>query len=249
MQKLKKKLEKRYTIFGMTCSSCEAKVESALMMLPEVNSVVADRESKIGVLELNSEINITRLQDALNKIGNKYTIRETILDSNNEDSDGVDLKNYKPLFVLFVYMFGVSFLVQLTTPSFDVMQWMRHFMAGFFLCFSFFKIINIKGFASSYQMYDILAMRWRAWAYIYPFIELLLGLAYLTRFMPLLTNSIAFVVMSLSLIGVIKSVLNKRKIQCACLGDVFDLPMSTITIIEDALMIIMSGFMLFNALG
>ncbi|OYW82093.1 MAG: heavy metal transporter, partial [Sphingobacteriia bacterium 32-37-4] len=38
--------------------------------------------------------------------------------------------------------------------------------------------------------------------------------------------------------------LNKKKIQCACLGDVFNLPMSTVTIIEDALMIGMSAVML-----
>ncbi|RYZ78221.1 MAG: heavy-metal-associated domain-containing protein, partial [Proteobacteria bacterium] len=44
--------------------------------------------------------------------------------------------------------------------------------------------------------------------------------------------------------GVLQSVLNKRKIQCACLGAVFNLPMSTVTIIEDGLMIAMSAVML-----
>ena len=51
--------------------------------------------------------------------------------------------------------------------------------------------------------------------------------------------------MSISIIGVIRSVTNKRKIKCACLGAVFDLPMSTVTIIEDALMIAMSGLMIY----
>jgi hypothetical protein len=51
--------------------------------------------------------------------------------------------------------------------------------------------------------------------------------------------------MSVSIIGVLESVLNKKKIQCACLGAVFNLPMSTVTIIEDALMITMSATMLF----
>lgn len=50
--------------------------------------------------------------------------------------------------------------------------------------------------------------------------------------------------MAVSLISVVQSVLNKRKIKSACQGDVFNLPMSTITIIEDALMIGMSGIML-----
>jgi hypothetical protein len=49
--------------------------------------------------------------------------------------------------------------------------------------------------------------------------------------------------MSISIVGVIQSLLAKRKIRCACLGAVFNLPMSTITLIEDALMIAMSGVM------
>jgi len=75
-----------------------------------------------------------------------------------------------------------------------------------------------------------------------------LGIAYLINFNPLITNLVTFLVMSISIIGVLQSVLNKRKIQCACLGAVFKLPMSTITIIEDALMIGMSGVMLIGLL-
>ena len=125
-----------------------------------------------------------------------------------------------------------------------MMRWMNHFMAGFFLVFSFFKLLNLKGFAVSYAMYDIVAKKWNGWGYVYIFVELALGLAFLTEFNPILTNSITLLVMAVSLIGVVQSLLNKRKIKCACLGDVFNLPMSTITIIEDGLMIVMSGIML-----
>ncbi len=124
------------------------------------------------------------------------------------------------------------------------MQWMQHFMAAFFLVFSFFKLLNLKGFAESYQMYDIVAKRFNGWAFIYPFIELALGLAFLLNFNVVLTNSVTFLVMGISIIGVLQSVLNKKQIQCACLGAVFNLPMSTITIIEDLLMIGMSAWML-----
>jgi hypothetical protein len=48
---------------------------------------------------------------------------------------------------------------------------------------------------------------------------------------------------------VLQSVLNKQKIKCACLGAVFNLPMSTITIIEDGLMIAMSVTMLIKMLN
>lgn len=50
--------------------------------------------------------------------------------------------------------------------------------------------------------------------------------------------------MGVSIIGVIQSVVQKRQIKCACLGIGFNLPMSTVTIVEDALMIAMAVFML-----
>ena len=97
-------------------------------------------------------------------------------------------------------------------------------------------------------MYDIIARKFPNWGYIYAFTELALGVAFLLNFNPIITNSVTFVVMSVSIIGVLKTVLNKQTIKCACLGDVFNLPMSTVTIIEDGLMIIMSVAMLIYAI-
>jgi hypothetical protein len=123
---------------------------------------------------------------------------------------------------------------------------MRHFMAGFFLVFSFFKLLDLKGFVENYSSYDIIARKWAGWGYVYAFIELGLGIAFLMNFSPLLTNAVTFAVMSISIIGVLQSILNRRKIQCACLGAVFNLPMSTVTIIEDSLMIGMSAVMVIS---
>ena len=121
---------------------------------------------------------------------------------------------------------------------------MRHFMAAFFIVFSFFKMLNLKGFAESYMMYDVVAKKFPAWSYIYAFLELGLGIAFLLNFNPLITNISTVIIMSVSIIGVLQTVLNKKQIQCACLGAVFNLPMSTVTIIEDGLMILMSVTML-----
>jgi hypothetical protein len=132
--------------------------------------------------------------------------------------------------------------------GFQLHNWMANFMAGFFLVFSFFKLLDLKGFADSYASYDIVAKKWRGWGYLYPFIELALGLAFLVKLDLPITNGVTFVVMGISIIGVLQSLLQKRRIQCACLGAVFNLPMSTITVIEDGLMIAMSGWMLVNLL-
>jgi len=92
------------------------------------------------------------------------------------------------------------------------------------------------------------AKQWEGWGYMYAFTELALGNAFLTGFDPVITNAVTFIVMSVSIIGVLQSVLIKRKIKCACLGDVFNLPMTTITVIEDGLMIGMSAIMLLTLL-
>ena len=112
---------------------------------------------------------------------------------------------------------------------------------------SFFKLLNIQGFADSYSTYDIIAKKWKGWGLVYTFIELALGISYLLKFNPLANNAITFIVMTVS-IGVLQSVLNKRKIKCACLGSVLNLPMRTITILEDALMISMCAAMMISLL-
>jgi copper chaperone CopZ len=231
-----------YQVTGMTCSSCEAKVKSSLLMVENVVSVEVSKDENSATITMEKHIPLDKLQKALPE---KYQISALHHNELAEQTMGW-LATYKPILLIFFYISLVTLLMQFANEKFDVMQWMRHFMAGFFLVFSFFKMLNLKGFAESYVMYDVVAKRLPAWAYVYAFTELALGIAFLINFNPLITNSVTFVVMSISIIGVLQSVLNKKKIQCACLGAVFNLPMSTVTIIEDALMIAMSAWMLLN---
>lgn len=229
-----------YQLTGMTCGSCEAKVKSALLMVENVTKVDVSKDENSATITMDKHI---ALQDFQKVLDNKYQI-SAINHSEAVEQTKSWFETYKPILLIFGYITTVSLLIQLNNDSFNLMQWMNHFMAGFFLIFSFFKMLNLKGFAESYVMYDVLAKRLPIWAYLYAFIELGLGLAFLSNFQPILTNWLTLIVMTISIIGVLQSVLNKKKIQCACLGPVFNLPMSTVTIIEDALMIAMSGAML-----
>jgi len=237
-----------YKITGMTCQNCEGKVKSALLTIPNVTSVDVSKDEETATITMEKHIALDTFQRALQKKDNKYSIQVT---EHNEAAMQAStwFETYKPILLIFLYIFGVTILIQLQNDSFNWMQAMRHFMAGFFLVFSFFKMMNLKGFADSYAMYDVIAKKIPAWGYVYAFIELALGITYLINFYPMLTYAVTFIVMSVSIVGVLQSVLNKRKIQCACLGDVFNLPMSTVTIIEDALMIIMSAVMLLTSIN
>lgn len=229
-----------YKLTGMTCSSCEAKVKTALLTVDNVKAVEVSKTDNSATITMDKHIPLPDLQNVLNS---KYQI-SAIQHSETLETAKSWFETYKPVFLIFFYITGITLLIQAVNQPFDWMQWMRHFMAGFFLVFSFFKMLNLKAFAESYVMYDVIARKIPAWAYVYAFVELALGIAFLINFNPFVTNLVTVVVMSLSIIGVLQTVLNKKKIQCACLGAVFNLPMSTVTIIEDGLMIAMSAAML-----
>jgi len=233
-----------YQITGMTCSSCEYKVKNALQSVDNITSVEVSKETSSAIVSMTKHVSLPDLQKALDS---KYQISSIIHNETIEEKRSW-FEIYKPIVLIFFYISLVTVLIQFTNHHFNFMQAMQHFMAGFFLVFSFFKLLNLKGFAESYMMYDVLAKKIPVWGYLYAFIELGLGIAYLFNFNPVFTNAATFIVMSISIIGVLQSVLNKKKIQCACLGAVFNLPMSTVTIIEDGLMIIMSLLMLLTLL-
>jgi len=232
----------------MTCGGCQGKVQALLSKVAGIKNIRINLQKGEASIDMDKHIATEDLKAAL-KDYPKYQLSEAgsqhpVVSTVTDEEDKSWISTYKPVLLIFAYVTGITLLVEIGQGGFVMMRWMNHFMAGFFLVFSFFKLLNLKGFAVSYAMYDIVAKKWNGWGYVYIFVELALGLAFLTEFNPILTNSITLLVMAVSLIGVVQSLLNKRKIKCACLGDVFNLPMSTITIIEDGLMIVMSGIML-----
>jgi copper chaperone CopZ len=231
-----------YAVSGMTCSSCEAKVKSRLLSMEDVTAVDVSKQSGTATITMSKPISLNTLQDALGGKDSKYQVSAAEHSETAEQAKSW-LEAYKPILLVFFYLTVVSLMASLKHGEVEWMSAMSIFMAGFFLVFSFFKLLNLEGFVNSYAMYDVIAMKFRGWGYIYAFLELALGLAYLLYPEDLLVNLTALGVMSVSIIGVMRSVLKKQLIQCACLGAVFNLPMSTLTIIEDALMIGMSGAM------
>jgi hypothetical protein len=153
-------------------------------------------------------------------------------------------KDFLPLVVIITSILVVSILVPIMIGG-DIMLFMRIFMGGFFLVFGLLKAVKIKDFATAYQMYDIVAMRSKTYAYVYPWIEIVLGISFLLNTFPLATNWITFVIMSIGAIGVYLKLRKKEQIMCACLGTVFKVPMTWVTLAEDVIMAGMAIIMIF----
>ena len=103
----------------------------------------------------------------------------------------------------------------------SVVRGMQVFMGVFFLVFGLFKVVRLRRFAEAYRMYDLLAARSVVYAYLYPFLELALGVAYLRGVGGDVINWITLVVVGISAVGVYNKLRKREKIMCACLGAVF----------------------------
>lgn len=238
-------MDQTFHIDGMHCGACVSKITTALQ--PYASGVSVTLNPPRVTLTDASTSNLTTLQAAVAKAG-AYTLSREAGAAVTSDDDAAEtswLGTYYPLLLIVGYIAVAAFAGTFeSSGGVDWRHWMTNFMAGFFLVFSAFKFLDIRGFADAYAGYDLLARRWHAYGYVYPLLELALGLAYLFRIAPDATNLATLLLMGFSSLGVIAALVNKRRIVCACLGTVLKLPMSTVTLVEDLGMAVMAAAML-----
>src|SRR5690606_4580679 len=232
-----------YTVTGMTCNNCKAKVEDAMKNITAVEAVSVNLENSQVEIRMNTHIATQVLQKALPE---KYTIKEkeekNIFSQADENQEKSELKQLFPLFLIFGYIIIASGL--LNYKSWNWEAFMLDFMGLFYIIFSFFKLLDLKGFPESFRMYDPLAKVMPVYAWIYPFIEVVLGLMFLMRFQVNYALLLTLFILRMTTIGVTKVLRSKKSIQCACLGTALKLPMTKATFIENSIMIVMAIVML-----
>lgn len=232
-------------ISGMTCEGCKSSVEGKLGSLDGVDNVQVNLARGEAVIYSKNPISFSLIKETLPP---KYSLI-------NEEGVNLDIhgdvtikeskiKQLKPLFIILGYIFIASIL--LNYKNWNSSNAMLDFIGLFYIVFSFFKILDIKGFSMSFRMYDPLAKKAPIYGYIYPFIEVLLGVMFLTRFEVNIALVITVIILGVTTIGVTQTLLNKRAIKCACLGTTLNLPMTEATFIENALMIIMALILIFS---
>lgn len=233
-------LPQTFPLTGMSCGSCVSKITARLQEHPDISEAVVTLTPPQARIVTRAALSNAEVNDWLKPLG-KYQVAEDAASAVPAAAlPPKSAQTYKPLLILLAYLLLVIAAASVASGQFHLMEAMRLFMGGFFIAFSFFKMLDLRGFADAYRSYDLIAKAVPRYGYVYPFIELLLGLAYLAAWQPFGVNLVTTVIMGVSLLGVIKAVTSRQTIRCACLGTVFNLPMSTVTIIEDGLMLAMA---------
>jgi len=231
-----------YIITGMTCNGCRTSVEDKLNALPQVEKASVNLETSEAIIEMSNHISTEQLRMVLS---DKYSISEKNIfktTSSSIDKEKSDLHQLFPLFLIFAYIIIASAL--LNKNPWDINGFMLDFMGLFYVVFSFFKLLDLKGFPESFKMYDPIAKVIPLYGWVYPFIEVALGVMFLMRIETPIALIITLIVLGITTIGVTKTLLDKKSIQCACLGTALKLPMTKATFIENSIMIVMAIVML-----
>ena len=201
----------------MHCESCVSKVQQALKSIEGVNGVSVSLSGQTA--NVAGEGNVETMLEAVSKIGYKASVINKVEAPNlntNEEVPVSDLQKLFPLFLIFLYIYISS--VGMNFPILEINEVMLDFMGLFSLVFSFFIFLDYKNFPASFAMYDPIAMRLSYYGWSYPFIETTLGILILFRIEILLTMIITITMLGITTIGVTKTLLQGKNIQCACLG-------------------------------
>ena len=228
-----------FKISGMTCNGCRSTVENKLSSLDGVDNAQVNLTNGEAIVYSKNPISFSLIS---NSLPSKYRVIRNIPNQDNEIIKSSKIKQLKPLFIILGYISVTSIL--LNFRNWNSTNAMLDFMGLFYIIFSFFKILDIKGFSTSFKMYDPLAKKITIYGYIYPFIEILLGLMFLTRIEVNIALLITIIILGITSVGVTQTLLNKKTINCACLGTTLKLPMTEATFIENAIMIIMAIILL-----
>jgi copper chaperone CopZ len=220
-------------IEGMTCQGCASSVEKAIAQLPAVESVKANPKTGVVSILQQSKVNPDEIKAALPP---KYALIDKPISAPSKG------KQLFPLGLIFLFLIGGTTIIHY--PIFEVQTVLPDFMGLFFVVFSFFKFLDLKGFQESFRGYGPLAKSLPFYGWIFPFVELALGVLFLMRLELQLALWLTLGILSITTVGVIKVLTSKKQIQCACLGSVLNLPMTEATLIENAVMIGMAGWML-----
>ena len=146
---------------------------------------------------------------------------------------GKGLSAYTPLFVIVILTALAAFAKQMAYGGWEGRSWMHDFMGYFLVVFAMVKLFDLKGFANGFQKYDLLAGISKPYAMIYPFLELALGLGYLSQWQPDGVYLATIVLLGFGSLGVFNSMRKGEDLNCACMGSILNVPLSVVTLTED----------------
>ena len=228
-----------YKVSGMTCDGCANSIKEALELNKLISSVNISLENENINVSSDKSFTVNELNSLIENLGNYKIYEENIF------SKILEYFSSKKTLLLALSLVLISSLsLHIGEDNFELNEWMVSYMGIFFLLFSFLKLIDVKGFSGSFKKYDLISKIIPSFAITYPFIELFLALTFLSGYFLITSYIMTLLFMTSQFFGVFISLQKKEAIKCACMGSSINIDISTLTLIENLVMILMSSYMI-----
>jgi hypothetical protein len=157
-----------------------------------------------------------------------------------------DAKSYRPVIAVFAIAAALAVSLSLALLGGLTFRTVELFIAVSMALLAMLKLQDVEKFATMFLNYDLLAQRWLPYAYVYPFAEALAGVLMAGRLLPWLSIPLAAFIGTVGAISVFRAVyIQKRELQCACVGGSGKVPLGPVSLLENVLMVAMAAWMLF----
>ena len=228
-----------YKVSGMTCDGCANSIKEALELNKLISSVNISLENENINISSDKSFTVNELNSLIENLGNYKIYEENIF------SKIIEYFSSKKTLLLALSLVLISSLsLHIGEDNFELNEWMVSYMGIFFLLFSFLKLIDVKGFSGSFKKYDLISKIIPSFAITYPFIELFLALTFLSGYFLITSYIMTLLFMTSQFFGVFISLQKKEVIKCACMGSSINIDISTLTLFENLVMILMSSYMI-----
>ncbi|MDP0495195.1 MAG: glutaredoxin [Verrucomicrobiota bacterium JB024] len=167
-----------------------------------------------------------------------------------KDPDPKEGETYQPV----IAIFAVTFLMALTTTwamlgALNVIRVLELFIAFSMCALGIQKLQDLKGYATGFVQYDLVAQRYVPYAYVYACIEAGGGILMIAGLLTWIVAPLVLIASGIGAVSIIKAVyIDKRTLKCACVGGDSSVPLGFISLTENLMMIAMAVWMMVKAL-
>jgi glutaredoxin/uncharacterized membrane protein YphA (DoxX/SURF4 family) len=153
---------------------------------------------------------------------------------------------YRPIVAIFASTFLMALAVSFAMHGgLSLLLTFKMFIAISMCVLGAQKLQDLYAFSNQFITYDLLAMKWLRYAYVYPFIEVIAGACMIAGLFVPLAALAALFIGSVGAISVFKAVyIDKRALKCACVGGGSNVPLGFVSLTENIMMIGMAIWML-----
>lgn len=156
-------------------------------------------------------------------------------------------REYRKFLAVIIFIALAATLMS-TLISFNIVDWVRWFVGSSMLVFGGAKLISYESFLEVFPRYNLIAHRWRIYALVYPFVELILGIMFILDMAPGFRNVLAIAMTGSGLYSLAIALQHKGPTaNHTWLGHAFKLPMSSVMFFEDALLTVLLVIMIIGS--